>query len=482
MSLASINTLAVRLFAIAILSLLFVRAITGIDMTWDTTAYHLPFIALRMGMMRADEFVLSPGAALFYDGFPSLLDYIRGVLWVATGRIEAVNILNLFSIVALLFYLSHRWNLPWAWSCIALLAVPAIRTGTPSAYTDVTANVALAITILIIVEAWSDKKKFSSKRFWAILMLSATIAGNSKLQIGAINLIALTTLVIPAVAYLRSEEWGRAVVISTVAIFIITFIMANATLLANMMKFGNPVYPVGVSIGPIVFEGPYRGGESYFPTYLEPWPQAIRWLLSILEYRALELRPITYMPGMGDVAEGMPSARMGGFLGSYVVFCLLTIPLATSRLRTRSAYVMVGSLVLLTIIVANFQASHESRYYMCWMILLVVVTLILTKAQPNLDLYIAVRFVALSSLIFTISVNGAYYLKPNWGSSDFISSFYLIFLKKNISDGDVICADQNTRFAFFASSVAQPEFAARVNYSVTMAACPEGGLVLPLPR
>jgi hypothetical protein len=62
---------------------------------------------------------------------------------------------------------------------------------------------------------------------------------------------------------------------------------------------------------------------------------------------------------------------MGGFFGAYVVFHLAWLGFRVAKDRSRRARVAGLGFVALTLLVAHLPQSHELRYYLAWMIVLV---------------------------------------------------------------------------------------------------------------
>lgn len=454
------------------------RALGAIDMTWDTVAYHLPFIALRMGFMARGEFALMDHLWWFYDGFSPLLDYARGVLWLATGRIEAINTLNILGFFLFVLYVGRCWKLPLGWTALALLAIPILQASLPTGYTDVVSNLALAAVVLCVAESWIDRARLGSPLFWLRLGAAAFVAGNAKLQIGAICLVALAFLLFPLIGYARGlAERRRALV--PFALFALVGALASATLIRNAILFGNPVFPVGLTLGPIALAGPYDGADGHYPAYLQGTPQALRWLLSVLEYRALELRGPSYTADMGVAPGDGPSARMGGFLGVFVLLNIFLFVRALLRTPDRRARVLAGMLILSTAVAASMPSSHEARYYLFWMVLLVVSTLVVTFSGRSRDDAAFCKATVCASLAFTIAVTGAFHLRPVPNVGAAYAFHFGRFIEDRGTAGAVYCASAMPNLAFLASPALHRDLANRLPYSVAMANCPEGSVALP---
>jgi hypothetical protein len=79
-----------------------------------------------------------------------------------------------------------------------------------------------------------------------------------------------------------------------------------------------------------------------------------------------------------------PGYRMGGFFGAYVVLLVvLLVWRAIQGRRDRVVRVTTIGFALLTAIVSVLPQSHELRYYMSWMMVLVVVNLYLARRSES---------------------------------------------------------------------------------------------------
>jgi len=134
----------------------------------------------------------------------------------------------------------------------------------------------------------------------------------------------------------------------------------------NLYTFGNPLYPVAWSLFGHSFPGPYPSNLSdhWDPAYLRGTAQPLKWILSILEFHALDSRYTPYTLGMADVGPDAKSLRMGGYFGFYVVFNLLVLAYIVFRKRDRRAYLFAAAFLIGSVATASLPASHELRYFL----------------------------------------------------------------------------------------------------------------------
>jgi hypothetical protein len=120
---------------------------------------------------------------------------------------------------------------------------------------------------------------------------------------------------------------------------------------------------------------------------------------------------------------------MGGFFGAYVIFnLLLLLSLSVSEIwrnrklpkaeRSFDAVTALVTVLIMSIVPANFPQSHELRYFMFWMITLVSLNLNLicnSQTPKNIWRWLQPRYMGLVYLIFltiVLSKIGGVYAKP----------------------------------------------------------------------
>ena len=123
--------------------------------------------------------------------------------------------------------------------------------------------------------------------------------------------------------------------------------------------------------------------------------------------------------------------RGGGFFGAYVVFNLLLLVGLTIREKlqnrqlhqqekSHNASQALVTVLLMSLVPANFPQSHELRYFMFWMITLVSLNLsVVTSLQDKALKWLQPKYVGLVYLLFLaiafIKIDN-YYLRPAFNS------------------------------------------------------------------
>jgi hypothetical protein len=119
--------------------------------------------------------------------------------------------------------------------------------------------------------------------------------------------------------------------------------------------------------------------------------------------------------------------RAGGFFGAYVIFNLLLMlglsireqlqnRQSSTKDKSRNATTALITVLLMSLVPANFPQSHELRYFMFWMITLVSLNLcIVTSLQKQATRWLQPKYFGVVYLIFLtivcIKIEN-FYLKP----------------------------------------------------------------------
>ena len=398
------------------------RALSGVDQSWDVLAYHLPFSAERLGLLSFSNFIVPANLKSAYAGFPPAYDYFRGTLVYLSGNLAAINILNLIALIILCAFVRIALGINIGLTALGLIAIPVILTNLTTAMSDVAANCLFAAGFLSAICFFSGYDKYKGYLF-LFTMIMFTIAANIKPQFmtlaGLAGALFVTGFVVRSLLARNSSEpsVNNQKLCYVVGIALLAFLFY--TPMRNLVVFTNPLYPVQLKLFGYTLPGEYLPSIWIDPRYSMTWPQPIRWLLSIFEYRALDGRVLAYTPGMGDVPITAMSKNVGGSFGFYVVFLMLFLAMNYKLLCGKFDKLFLSAFAVLTVIVAFLPGSHELRYYVCWQILLVVYTLfVATHGQLSLDATKAVYAVVIASFVFVNAVTGMEFLKPR-NKSDF---------------------------------------------------------------
>jgi len=441
-------TWAPTALAALLLVLIFLKAIMAVDTVWDSLAYHLPFSAQRVGLLTDSQLQRppSPSDQGYYLGLPILADLLRGWMWKFSGRAEAVNLLGIISLCALAAYLKWAFRqLEVAWVLIGILAIPAVQTAAAGNYVDVPANAAFTIFLFSVVDLWSNPEKFRHPVPWLVMFLAAFAGANIKLQTSVHVCLGLPFVVPPAWRLLRERQASWPKIAGTAVLGLCAWMLIAINLVKNLVLYRNPFFPLDAKIAGIHFVGPLVQDAWQMPGQaFGELPRPVQWLLSILEYHALDGRDVPYSNGMGFVPINSLGAFRGGFLSALVVASICFLVVCVNRRRDRLSVVVMAVFATSSIVISALPLSFHLRYVMFWMMFLVIGCLLLLK-RPSLDPYLqCYKIVLIASLIFVISVTGGIYFTPEWKPmQEYVDrSGTEKLLEAIVKPGDVICLEQ----------------------------------------
>lgn len=354
-----------RVLALAALAGTAAGALHDVSQAWDSGYYHLPFAARLVGMLPEAAFTFHPANRARFAGFPLLGELLQGLLWKITGHAPATNLVAFASVPLFAWFLRRRFAVPFHVSVLALLAIPLVQTHAASAYVDLPSNAALAVVVLLAIEAWASPGPVS-RRTVGVAFAAAAVAANMKSLAAPLVAVALAAL---AVRVWRNDgRRGRRVL----AMAALTLPLVFATPTKNAWRFGNPFYPIRTSVLGVALPG-VEAPYSSSPLWLAHAPAPARFACSLLEIGA---RPLSN-PRRWTVDQWTPpdedGYRMGGFCGGWVLVNLVLLAWRALREKQGPARVAGMGVAAMTAVVSVMPQSHELRYYLVWMLVLVAV-------------------------------------------------------------------------------------------------------------
>lgn len=365
-----------RLLATALLVSMGYAAWHDASKSWDVWSYHLPFATRIAGMMDAHAYTFGAANQARFEGFPLLAEALQGLLVRITSRPESANLLAFGAVCAFALFLRFWRNVPPYLTWLSLMAVPLVQIHATAAYIDLAANACAAALLLLCYGLIADDET-PSLRTVVIAGVLAAFTANMKFQLVPIVLVASLVFVWRALA--RDDARSRRV-LTILAFLPIVF----ATPIKNLVLHGNPVWPIELRL-PGISLPHVEGAYASSPVWLEHASRPVRFLCSVAE---IGLRPIAshHRWSLDQWApHDSPSYRMGGFFGVYVLVNVAALGSALFLRRSRESVVAVVFFAGVTVVTSVLPQSHELRYYLYWMILLVGLNLILwAKAAPRL--------------------------------------------------------------------------------------------------
>jgi hypothetical protein len=439
--------------ALLLLAALARKGWRDIDGAWDSTWYHMPFAALRAGLISQKQYQISQWLGTYFDGFPALPDYLQGLVWRLTSRPQAANLVSLLALVCVTMFFRIRYKVPFGYIFIGFLGIPMVLIQSTSTYVDLITNSFATIAIFTIFWMWMEPEQFTTGDL-LVVFASVAVAINSKPQFVAIGSLALAALLVgillnrQKLACLRDQfhrfTMGRRILV--VAACIVCLCLAYVNPAKNLIKFHNPAYPAKANIGPWHLPGSYKvRSTANYPTYLERLPQYRRWLVSVIEYDTFDGRNPLWTNSNGDVGPRSAS-HMGGSFGALVLFNVFFFLIVQGRVKERYGRKPAVFLVVITVVTALMPASQEIRYYMYWIMCLVALNLVMIEKgmrQPERGTFRLVSAAAMSSfLIFVLCATGLQYVSSTGATIESMVKEGQIerqLLQMNLHDGEVIC-------------------------------------------
>lgn len=483
------------------LILLVLRAALTFDPYFDTTWYHLPFAARVSGICPESCFLMDPRIEAAYDGFPKLFHFLQGLVWRLTGSAQTVDLVNVGALVIFSLFLRSWFKVPIAWALCGLLAVPLVQIQVTSTYVDLPANLAAAAGILALMEFVRDPPRFGWRGLLVLLGCLA-VAANGKPQMIAMAVPVWTVFGVAAFANLaagqsvgpfapdRIGDW-----LGLVLLLAIAGALTAAQPIANWMNHGNPFYPVRLTVFGVLFDGPVEGDTISSDSLSDEWrsvPAPLRWVASVLEFGAYAYRalPWTYdqgycfdtldvgncgtSEGQDRLAGGMPF-RMGGYFVTYVLSLLAFLMMSIADTRGRTRISLWATFFGTTLLAALLPRSHELRYYLFWMIVLVSLCLISTFRHTDASVAdhtgdLAAKHatnnstpvlgtILLIALLSVVSMSRAHFINPlARGIDEVIDKLDIRDRVSQIPDGTIVCVGQVGRppFNFLYASIFHP--------------------------
>lgn len=464
--------------AFVAISLLAYRAGTTLDLSWDSIAYHTPFAARLWGICDEACFRMASNLEAAFQSFPKADEYLQGLLWRLTGVPEATNFIGLIFLVGFIFYIAWFFQVDWGWATISLLAVPIIQIHTTTSYTDLGPNIAATIGILSVLLLLIYPERVGPLAL-GLFAASMIFLGNARLQLTPIATLLIVIVTVILMQKSRAEVDMEICLPDQRFILVLGALLMVLTLgnsITNLIKFGNPFYPVEVKVGShMIFFGPWKANAGNSLSYqLNSAPSSLRWLLSILDFRAYDGRYTPYTLDQGDVDQSLWSFRMGGYSVWSVLFSLsFLIWFLVERNHSSAAFKIAVTAIVAanTVSVIVMPASHELRYYMYWIISLVSINLIIycsvDASQFGINPAISTAFKTTSLVLFTAigSITGLGYFTSGLSAKNTITDWHI----QERVDGTagphaIICAPMPVAFLY--SEAFQPARSADSAYQV----------------
>ena len=448
--------IALRVLAVALLASLAIAAWHDVSKAWDVWYYHLPFAGRLVGLVDSSSFTFGRANQARYDGFPLFGELLQGILWRITGRPECASFVALAALPGLAWFLKRTFAVPAHLTVIALLAIPLVQIHATACYVDLPANACVTMLAMLGYRQLVSRTAPSLHVMVGASVL-AVAAANTKFQLVPAVLAAATVLIAAA---LRRDSKRRA----RLLVIALALPLVLATPLKNVVHHGNPVWPVELNV--LGKSLPHaEGAYASSPAWLENVPRPVRWGASVIE---LGLHPIAeHHRWTIDqwTPPSEPGYRMGGFFGAYVVVNVAALLFAAFVRRTREAKVAAWFAGGATLIASLVPQSHELRYYLFWMLLLVALNLVVWSRERRA----VTGLVALGAFaIVAWSTDGTYLYASGDSFATFLAAKVDRAALERARPGERVCVNRQPWTFLYA-----PRFHPGRSYSVQEAEGPE---------
>ena len=404
-----------RAITLVLLVSVFLKAVVNLDTGYDTGWYHHVFAARIWGIIPRESFETEKLVEYRYDGFPLLIHFFQGMFWKLTGRMQAANLVGYFSVLIYLFFLRSFFQVPLYLSAIAIFTIPAVLTHATTSFVDLPGNIGVAVTIMMFWQL-CYRTKLPIKTELLAVFLGAVVAANSKPQLTVLIFVVWCGVMVRlATLYAKNFDSYKGNRILIIILSLVASVLIFATPVKNISQYGNPLYPIKIEVAGVVLN------HKAVPKTYQEGDRPQKWLRSIFEINTPEWTTDQY-----NYSENPRNLdRAGGFFGAYVIFnlmLLLTLIIRILRKRERLYDKSVRQIIFATVIIsvssvfaANFPQSHELRYFMFWMIVLVSLNLCLlhslnVKLSGRSKNYLYLIYLA---FLFVMCIKiDSYYLRP----------------------------------------------------------------------
>ena len=449
MSAAKIADRALAVLAGVLLVSLAIAAWHDVSKGWDVWYYHLPFAARISGLIEPSTYAFGRLNQARYDGFPLLGEALQGLLWRITGRPECAAFVSLAAVPGLAWFLKKTMGVPPHIAVLALLAIPLVQIHATGCYVDLAANACVTMLAMLLYRQ-IVRREAPSLPVLAAGAVLAIAAANTKFQL--VPVVVVTAVALVATALRRDTQRRARLLVIAVALPLVF-----ATPLKNTVRHGNPVWPVEIHL--LGTSLPHlEGAYASSPDWLADVPRPARWSASVLE---LGLRPIaSHARWSLDqwTPPREPGYRMGGFFSGYVLVNVAALVLAAFVRRSRETTVALWVAGGATVVASVMPQSHELRYYLFWMLLLVSLNLVVWSRERPVTVGVVA---ALALSIVAWSTGGAYLYASGDSFATLVKDHVDGAALERVSPGERVCVARSPWTFLYA-----PRFHAERTYTV----------------
>jgi hypothetical protein len=440
--------------AVGAMVVLALRASLRLEQRWDTFMYHLPFAARHAGLGVPYDFW--PYIQACYEGFPPLPEFLQGMLWRATGSINATGVLNYLAL-GLFFFFCWRYLGARLWVMVLLcLTAPLVLIHAASSYVDLFSNALLAIGVtafltMLLFDRWGDKKLL----MWAL----AGMAGAMWSKYATVPIVAVL-FIGQMVVYGR--RWSDLKARRFLGWVLMALVVALIPYLKNLGIHHNPTWPGGIPSLKNTF--PYLIDSSSMqqlqsPPHLRDASRVTLFIHSIFEIG----HPVSY-PNRErwiiDQGNAGIAYRSGGFWVVGVITAGLAAILLGFLSARRHGVIIFTALATLLCLISVLPESHELRYFQFLpLTVAALVAMLIPRVHsryPAVTLVLLLLF--LGEFVWIAKVNRAYYRVERVGYEQSAEYWGIKPLWSSLEPGGSYCAVGFEPVAFLLTGPTMREF------------------------
>ena len=414
-----------NLAAILILVLLALRALSTIDTSWDSLAYHLPFAGRLVGILDPQKLMLSARIEQYYLGFPLLGETLQGLMWLVTGRLAAANLASLLLLVVLIFITVKRLKLEFWKVTLVLLSVPLIQIHSVLSYVDLIGGCLITIGVVNLISS-IENDNFSLKEF-SYCALPLALAANVKYNLA---IFALPSLVFVILFFLLkhkpnlSKSLSRTKWMLSFSLLSVLFIIIGTWyMVRNTILYANPVYPLGVTVGDINLSAGEDSPYNYNLTSTATPRKLVRYFYSLSELGLWAQKGTTVWSV--DMSNGIsnpndePFFKLGGFFIGNLILWFVVLIVSTVETKDKLLLRLLISVLILFVGIGFFPSSDYLRYWMFLPMILGIAMLFFMKKAGWMGRSVATVIFLLQFAIFAnIAYQNRTYFRPSPLSSE----------------------------------------------------------------
>lgn len=402
---------------------LIIAAISGIDVSWDSPAYHLPFAARLMGIYSESELILASSNERRFDGFPLLGEFLQGVLWKISGDVAFANLLGVIVVLLVVLAAYKLLKLKISNTTLYLLSIPVVLIHATSSYVDLVASSFLMVAVIVLIASFMGGKFQLKHLILALLMLA--FASNTKYQLYPV-VVVFWLITVGMYAFMnrkhliKKKKPVRKFWIA-LAVVIISSFLVNATYIKNFIRFENPFYPFDATIAGVHFKGPEgipditkdKRVEKRFGRPMSKYQLYLASLGEVFLYNNASSERLFSIDQGGSSMKDSKALKSGGYFVGNLLLWGSFISFIGVKYKDKKVLVLTGLVGAAFVLVGFLPSSRLLRYWQFLPLILAILTLVVQKKYFGKEKSLVSFMIILQIVIFLVLFRFNYrYFQP----------------------------------------------------------------------